>query len=204
MWKRFTEVCLMSVLAGVLGSGCSTLPDEHIAARTPARVTTALEEEYRQAHSLMQAEQWREAGERLEVITVQYPDYAGPWLNLGICRSKLGEIEAAETAFKASIERNPDNPVAYNQLGILYRHLGRFDEAWAMYEAALAVAPDDPDTHWNLGILHDLYLPDTGQALQHYERYRQLTGSDDRQLQAWIADLMQRIEGARLTAGVQP
>ena len=73
-----------------------------------------------------------------------------------------------------------------------------------MYEAALAVAPDDPDTHWNLGILHDLYLPDTGQALQHYERYRQLTGSDDRQLQAWIADLMQRIEGARLTAGVQP
>jgi tetratricopeptide (TPR) repeat protein len=152
----------------------------------------------------MQAEQWQSASERLETITVQHPDYAGPWLNLGICRAKLGEISDAETALKASIERNPDNPVAYNQLGILYRHMGRFDEAWAMYEAALAVAPDDPDTHWNLGILHDLYFPDTERALQHYERYRQLTGSDDRQLQTWIADLIQRIDSGSLTAGVQP
>ena len=204
MWKRFTEVCPMVVLAGILGSGCSTLPENQVGARPPATITPALEDEYRQAIALMQDEQWKEAGLRLEAITVQHPAYAGLWLNLGICRAKLGEIDAAETAFKTSIERNPDNPLAYNQLGILYRHLGRFDEAWAMYEAALAVAPDDPDTHWNLGILHDLYLPDTGQALQHYERYRELTGSEDRQLQLWIADLMQRIETGDLSAGVRP
>jgi len=204
MWKRFTEVYFMVVIAGIAGSGCSTLPENRVGARPPAVVTPVLENEYRQALVLMQAEQWPEAGLRLEEITVQYPDYAGPWLNLGICRAKLGEIDAAETAFKASIERNPENPVAYNQLGVLYRHLGRFDEAWAMYEAALSVAPDDPDTHWNLGILHDLYLPDTGQALQHYERYQQLTDSDDRQLQAWIADLMQRIQAGSMTAGVKP
>jgi Flp pilus assembly protein TadD len=158
-------MCATVVITGFLGGGCGTLSDSRVGARPPADNASVLEDEYRQALTLMRAEQWQEAGQHLEVITVQQPDHAGPWLNLGICQAKLGEIGAAETSLKASIERNPDNPIAYNQLGILYRHLGRFDEAWAMYEAAQAVAPGDPDTHWKLGILYDLYMPDTGQAL---------------------------------------
>ena len=165
VWKRLAAMCTTVVIAGFFGSGCGTQSDSRVGTRPPDDTASVLEGEYRQALTLMQAEQWQEAGEHLKEITVQRPDHAGPWLNLGICQEKLGEIGAAETSFKASIERNPYNPVAYNQLGILYRHLGRFDEAWAMYEAAQAVAPGDPDANWNLGILYELYMPDTGQSL---------------------------------------
>jgi Flp pilus assembly protein TadD len=167
-------------------------------------VTPAVQENYRQALDRMQAGQWPEARQRLEDMTAAQATLAGPWLNLGIVYTRLGEPEAAESAFRRSIELNPGNPVAYNQLGIFYRRTGRLDAARDTYGTALGVAPDDPDTHWNLGILHDVYLPDARLALYHYERYQQLTGSDDPQLKAWVSALQARMPVTNMTAGVKP
>ena len=64
-------------------------------------------------------------------------------------------------------------------------------------------APDDPDTHWNLGILNDLYLKRPQQALEHCERYRQLTGSEDPQLLLWIAQLKLGTSTPEMTADVK-
>lgn len=203
MWKRFTELSVIVTFIVLLSGGCSTLP-EHKTSAQPVAVSAGLLAEYHQALALMQSGEWQEASLRLEDITLQNDHLAGPWLNLGIARAMLGATDKSEAAFKQSVECNPVNPVAYNQLGILNRHLGRYDEARTMYEQALRVAPDDPDTHWNLGILHDLYLHDTQLAQQHYERYQQLTGSDDRQLHAWIAELRQRNQTGNMTAGVKP
>jgi len=168
-------------------------------------VTAQLENDYREVLALMQAAQWPAARQRLEAMTAAHPALAGPWTNLGIVYTRLGEAAAAEEAFRQSIKDNPGNPVAYNQLGILYRRTGRLEAARDIYGAALDVAPDDPGTHWNLAILHDVYLPDARLALYHYERYQQLTGSDDAQLMAWINALRAHIPSTdNLTAGVQP
>ena len=195
MWQRYTKACAIGVL--VLASGCSTVPSAvapQMPAGATADVTPELDERFRQSVALMEAEKWQEASAELEVITGQHPQFAGPWLNLGIARLKLGKIDSAETALKAAIQRNPNNPVAYNELGILYRHSGRFEEALDMYQSALQVAPEYTDTYWNMGILYDLYLPDAGLALQYYERYQQMTGSDDRQLQTWIDTLRKQTQ----------
>ena len=143
---------------------------------------------------MMEAEKWQEASDELETITGQHPEFAGPWLNLGISLSKLGKLDEAEAALKAAILRNSHNPSAYNELGILYRHNGRFEEALEMYQSALQVAPEYTDTYWNMGILYDLYLPDAGLALEYYERYQQLTGSEDMQLQTWINTLRKQTQ----------
>jgi Flp pilus assembly protein TadD len=195
---------LLAALVPVwLIAGCAATPESPLAAQ-PEALTPAVEENYRQALEKMQAGQWPEARELLEDMTSAHATLAGPWVNLGIVYTRLGEPEAAEHAFRQSIENNTGNPVAYNQLGILYRRTGRLEAAEEAYSAALGVTPDDPDTHWNLGILHDVYLPDARLALYHYERYQQLTGSDDPRLQAWITALRVRMPEDNMTAGVKP
>lgn len=209
MWKRYINRYCRSLLAVLvplwLVAGCAATQESRLAAQPEAPAPApAVEESYRQALDRMQAGQWPQARQLLEDLSAAQPTLAGPWLNLGIVYTRLGEPEAAEGAFRQSIENNPGNPVAYNQLGILYRRTGRLEAAREAYGAALGVAPDDPDTHWNLGILHDVYLPDDRLALFHYERYRQLTGSDDAQLMAWINALRARMPADNMTAGVKP
>jgi len=208
MWKQYiNRHCrsLLTVLVTLwLVAGCAATQESRLAAQ-PETPTPAVEESYRQALDMMQASQWPEARQRLEDLTAAHPGLAGPWLNLGIVYTRLGEPEAAEAAFRRSIENNPANPVAYNQLGIFYRRTDRLEAARETYGAALGVAPDDPDTHWNLGVLHDVYLPDTQLALFHFERYQQLTGSDDPQLAAWINTLKAaRAPVDNVTAVVKP
>lgn len=207
MWKQYINRCCRSLLAVLVAvwliAGCAATQESRLTVQ-PETVTPLSQESYRKALERMQAGQWPEARQLLEDMTAAQPALAGPWLNLGIVYTRLGEPEAAETAFRRSIDNNPGNPVAHNQLGILYRRTGRLESARDAYSAALGIAPDDPDTHWNLGILHDRYLPDAQLALHHYERYRQLTGSDDPQLLAWIAALRARTPDASMTARVRP
>ena len=104
---------------------------------------------------------------------------------------------------QASIERKPGNPIAYNQLGILYRQSGEFGQARTMYETALQADPACADAQWNLGVLHDLYLQQPAEAQQHYDRYRQLTDSNKRELQPETAGMQQKTATQQLTAGVR-
>lgn len=187
MWNHWIRAALLAALLAL--SGCSYVATKYASVIPTAGVNEAsleVMEKHRQAIGLMQANQWEEAGLRLQYLTERYPQHAGPWLNLGIVQMKLANRDAATAAFRAAISRNPDIPVGYNSLGILYRQSGQPIEALAMYQSALRVAPDYPDTHWNIAILYELSLADPGHALQHYLRYQALTGSKDPQLQTWI------------------
>ena len=198
MFKHYSELLLaMSLL---LQASCSSLPEEPQSAAQGHTVTPVLQADYLDAIALMQEHEWLAAQQRLSPITVLHPQLSGPWLNLGITRLQLGDSSAAEAAFMRSLEANPGNIEACNQLGILYRRAGRLDEARRFYEAALLHDPDYADAHWNLGILHDQYLSNPQQALQHYERFQEITGSGDQQLQAWIDELRQQTRAVSMTA----
>ena len=180
--------------------GCSTTSPQK--STTVSAPTPELKTSYQHAIQSMQAEQWQAARESLIHITEQNPSLSGPWLNLGITRTMLGNHAGAETAFKTALDVNHRALEAYNQLGMLYRRQGHLDEAQFIYEEALRLEPDNSNIHWNLAILYDRYLTNPRQALQHYQRYQQLTGSDDPQLQAWIARLDSH--GENMTARVKP
>ena len=152
----------------------------------------------------MQAEEWQAARENLTRITRQDPSLSGPWANLGITRTMLGDRSGAEAAFKSAIDTNSRNVEAYNQLGMLYRRHGQLEDARFIYEQALKLDPDNTHLHWNLAILYDRYLPNPHKSLQHYQQYRQLTGSEDASLLAWIAELQAHLQGDNITARVQP
>ncbi|MGB5717396.1 MAG: tetratricopeptide repeat protein [Gammaproteobacteria bacterium] len=192
----FIAICLL------LMNGCTNTRSHQ-----PALIATPMADiksVYQNALQAMQAEQWQPAHEQLTEITTQQPSLSGPWVNLGITRTMLGDHAGAESAFKKAIDTNSRNIEAYNQLGMLYRRHGRLDEAQFIYEEALRRDPDNSNVHWNLGILYDRYLPNPRQALQHYQRFQKLTASDDPRLLAWIAELEVRNPGDNVTAKVKP
>jgi Flp pilus assembly protein TadD len=83
------------------------------------------------------------------------------------------------------------------------RELGRFGAAEQAYRRAIELDAGNSRAHRNLGVLLDLYLQRPQEALAHYEAALQLQGGDDRQISAWIAELRQRVGGAK-SAQVQP
>ena len=180
--------------------GCSTTRLQEIA--TASAPTPELKTRYQHAIQSMQDEQWQTAREQLTTITTQQPLLSGPWLNLGITQNMLGDPTSAETDFKTALDVNHRAIEAYNQLGMLYRRQERLDESQFIYEEGLRLDPDNSSIHWNLAILYDRYLPNPRQALQHYRRFQQLTGSEDLLLQAWIDKLDSH--GDNMTARVKP
>jgi tetratricopeptide (TPR) repeat protein len=207
MYKNVAHVknCLAAfvMLLPLLGGGCITTQG----IKTPvnmAEPAANVADLHQQAVALMQQEKWQEAVQLYENITAQQDNLSGTWLNLGIAYIKTGNSGSAEAVLKKSIDTNSGNIEAYNQLGILYRRSGRLEEAAFIYESALKAAPDNTNVHWNLGILHDKYLPDARKALFHYQRYQQLTGSDNAHLQAWINKLENSTPASSLAAKVAP
>jgi tetratricopeptide (TPR) repeat protein len=198
---------LLFLASGI--SGCAGTPPEgnYVPASdsqpAPAAPARDVEAKHKYVLSLMADGNWHGAAELLEDITAARPKLSGPWVNLGIVRSMHGDSGAAEAAFKRALDVDAGNAEAHNQLGMLYRRTGRLEEARASYNAGLKRHPSHADLHWNLAILHDRYLPDPALALAHYEHYRQLTNSDDAQLQNWIAQLRDQVpekEPASMTA----
>ncbi len=191
----------------IMLAGCASAPREH--AMVPGLDATAVvtetvidvENEFQAALQLMKAEDWHAAADRLAAITAAKPQFSGPWTNLGIARNNIGDMPGAEVAFKRAIEANAGQIMAYNELGVLYRRSGRLEEAAAVYSDGLKIDPNDEDIHWNLGILYDRYLPTPARALAHYERYQQLTQSEDVLLHSWISKLRKQTRQVNVATG---
>jgi tetratricopeptide (TPR) repeat protein len=129
----------------------------------------------------------------LTALVREYPALDGPRLNLAILYSISGREGEAMAELRTVLERDPQDAVAWNQMGILYRHAGDFPAADAAYLEALEAAPGYALTYRNRGVLLDLYLGRAQEALDHYERYLELSGADP-EVEKWVAELELRLD----------
>lgn len=114
---------------------------------------------------------------------------SGPWVNIGVAHKELGNIDKAKAAFQKALSVNPKNPFALNELAILKRIDGKFEQAEKLYKQALSTYPDYENAHLNLAILCDVYLRKIDCALNHYQAYLNLSGGQDKQVNAWVSQL---------------
>jgi superkiller protein 3 len=76
----------------------------------------------------------------------------------GIVFYEKGELEKAITAFKKSIEINPDDAYVQYNLGIIYWSRGETNKAISSYKKAIEINPKFVPAYYNLGTIFGLKL----------------------------------------------
>ncbi len=93
---------------------------------------------------------------------------AAVWFERGLALEQE-DVEAARTAYRRSLECDPNLSDAYINLGRLCHEAGDINEAARLYHLALECSPQDPIAHYNLALaLEDLC--NSTAAIAHYER----------------------------------
>lgn len=109
-----------------------------------------------------------------------------------------GDVERAEKAFRAVVERADDFPLVYNRLGDLLQHRGELRQAVGFYELALQQAPDDANAAEDLGDV----LATLGERERALAMYR---AAADRDPKSRAADKLRSLEdAARAAASTAP
>ena len=166
-----------------------------------AEAPAAVQREYRKAMTLMLNGDRDAAEQRLRAFIAEHPEYGNAYVNLAILLDEQGETDAAIDLLEQAVTADGSNVYALNRLGLIQRRLGDFAAAEQSWLEATRVAPDYPNAWYNLGVLYDLYLRDLSAAVDHYQRYQDLTtAAPDAGVDRWIADLQRRIGDAPKTA----
>jgi tetratricopeptide (TPR) repeat protein len=160
-------------------------------------------QQYADALRLMKAGRATDAELEFKQLTLAYPEFPGPQLNLGLLYLQGSRLPEAEAAFKAALALNPTSAIAGNELGIVERKLGNFTEAEAAYQRTIATEPNYAPAYLNLGVLYDLYLAEPQKALEQFEHYIQLAG-ENKQVAGWVVELRKRVGAPAPAAKKEP
>lgn len=152
---------------------------------------------------MMKSNRLTDAELEFKQLSVAYPQFAGPQLNLGLLYLQASRLPEAEAAFKAALQVSPGNAIAGDELGIVERKLGKFADAEAAYQRAIAAEPNYAPAHLNLGVLYDLYLQEPQKALEQFERYVEIAG-ENKQVAGWVIELRKRAGAPAPVAKKEP
>lgn len=146
--------------------------------------------EFKYALEIMNNGEWQQAEKAFLAMTKRYPDYSGPWTNLGIISAGRGDASKAETYFKKAVESNPKNAIAMTGVAILLHQQGDLG-ALTWYQRAISAQPDYPEAYFNLAQFYEKMLRKPEKALSYYRRYQSLTNEKNLAVAAWILELEQ-------------
>ncbi len=212
--RRAVAPAVALLLLTLLLQACSAPAPRHspsrapkpAAASVPAAPATAskgdADQRFREALKLMKAQQNAEAIQAFLALSRDFPQYSGPFTDLGILYAQGRQRDQAIASFHKAVAANPNNAVALNWLGSLYREGGDFARAEQSWLAALAVKPDYAPVHRNLGLLYEVSLRRPQQAVAAYREYLKYAGMEDLIVSAWIKELETAVPAVR--AGVAP
>jgi len=194
---------LLSVIVLIISACATTAGDNSIEDTLPEKIvvitpptTPKFQRDYARAISLIQGKKNRSAIRSLTLLTQNYPQFAGPHVNLGLIFFKAKQYTKARKEFEKALVLNPNNAVSHNHIGIIQRKNGEFKQALQSYKLAIQSNANYASAHLNIGILYDIYLSDLTKALEHYQRYQQITGDKDKKVAKWIIDIKRRVNAS--------
>jgi tetratricopeptide (TPR) repeat protein len=185
---RIWPAHLFTVAAIAMSTGCAVTGQDDAS----SVADSALAGRYEVAVVARQAGEMDVAEEAFDEIAVDYPALAEPRINLAILYIDSDRSQEAETLLDRIVTAHPGNAVAWNELAILRRRNGQLAAADEAYVNAIDAKPDYALAHRNRGILLDLYLGQPREALVHYRRYLELSGSDE-EVEGWVTEMSYRL-----------
>lgn len=103
------------------------------------------------AQRKLEAGQFAEAIELLQLLRRYQPDDVAVLHNLGMAFSDLGQLDNAESVLRHAVNVAPDHVNARVALGVALARQGRNAEAVPILQSAVAREPTNPWAHKNLG-----------------------------------------------------
>ena len=188
---RVIRTWLAQLLPGAaiaMSTGCAVTGQDD----APSPADSVLAGRYEVAVVARQAGEMDVAEEAFDELAIDYPALAEPRINLAILYIDSDRPQEAETLLDRIVTAHPGNAVAWNELAILRRRNGRLAAADEAYVNAIEAEPDYALAHRNRGILLDLYLGQPREALDHYSRYLELSGSD-KEVEGWVTEMSYRL-----------
>jgi tetratricopeptide (TPR) repeat protein len=95
---------------------------------------------------------WEQIMHDFQLATMVRPDFTRAHNNLGVAYTRLGDLDAAEDAYRHAIASDDEGDAAYYNLGNLYIRRGDYRAALAAYDEALARRKRNPYLHYHRGV----------------------------------------------------
>ncbi len=108
-----------------------------------------------------------------------------------LAKRSAGDLAAAEQGLQQAAQVAASDPALWTELGLTQRQQAKLEDAMASYMKALEARPAYVPALRNLAVLLDLYMDDPVRALPYFEQLKAVS-PDDKQLNAWVADVRQR------------
>jgi len=179
---KYTQI----VLATLVISACASQPapvtsDQASVQEKTVRPILSPQDQtrYQQALEALQSGKTDKAEGLLEALLAQYPTLAGAHVNLGIIYQSSGDDDRAMSEFDDALSINSNNTDALLQRASLWQSQGKFRRAEQDLNRLLDIDDDHRRAHFNLGVLYELYLQEYDAAIDHYERYVELSNEAD-------------------------
>ncbi|MGD8331152.1 MAG: tetratricopeptide repeat protein [Acidobacteriota bacterium] len=148
---------------------------------------------------------WQRVLHDFQLAVMVRSDFTRAYNNLGVAYTRLGDLEAAENAYREAIASDDDSDAAYHNLGNLQMRRGDFEAALAAYDQALERRKKNPYLYYHRG-LAQYQLGDLEGAEESFKRAISLEGDyiEPRNLLAQVYYHQGRIEeAAEVRAAVQ-
>lgn len=126
---------------------------------------------------LMQEGDLAESLRWLRTAVALEPGLPKIWVNLGVARRRVGDLDGAESAYRRAMELNPTTYSAYQNLAALLRTTDREAEARELEGALGAVPHRNPFTYLSLGDM-SLRMGRLEEARRFYRRAVHLSSED--------------------------
>lgn len=95
---------------------------------------------------------WEQVLHDFELAIMVRPDFTRAFNNLGVAHTRLGDLEAAESAYRRAVAADPDGDAAYHNLGNLQMRRGDHAGALAAYDEALQRRRRNPYLYYHRGL----------------------------------------------------
>ena len=114
---------------------------QHAQRALPAAPVSLFANEFQSALSLHENGHLQEAARRYQKILNDDPRHFEAFLNLGLVRLSLGELDGALQAARSALALRPDSPDAQGFVGYMLGRLDQFEEAVEYITASLTTRP---------------------------------------------------------------